>query len=250
MPNWCDNSVTLRSTKENIDALEKVLENKEDQQVFQHLHPRPATEEENWYNWNIENWGTKWDISVIDWSRYGDNEIWISFDTAWAPPIGVYQHLHNKGWSVEAFYHESGMCFCGQWVDGEDDYYEYDSDDLKSLEALPNDLQEFTGLIDYYHDREAEREQEEHDAKCTEWFDGDVKPVHVGRYEAKDINNPNWPFAEYADWDGKKWVNGVGKKIKVHSWRGLKENPDDVIDENNLDGEVEKMMNAFGFKKV
>jgi hypothetical protein len=220
MPNWCDNAVTLKSTKENIDALEAVLLS-DGQNIFQHIRPNPSGEWD--YNWSVENWGTKWEPGIIDWSRYGDDTIWISFDSAWSPPIGIYQHLFHQGWKVEAYYHEPGMAYCGTWIDDDDEYYEYNPDDLSTLEALPTELQDFTNLIEQYYDREAEREQEEHDAKCTEWFDGKVKPVHVGLYEAKDPKIPNWPFREYANWNGKHWVNGDGKKIKVHSWRGLKE---------------------------
>jgi hypothetical protein len=49
MPNWCDNAATLSSSKEKIDALVAVLENKDDQAVFQHLRPRPESEEEKKY---------------------------------------------------------------------------------------------------------------------------------------------------------------------------------------------------------
>ncbi len=41
----------------------------------------------NWYDWRIENWGTKWnvddEVSVID---NGNNEYEILFDTAWNLP--------------------------------------------------------------------------------------------------------------------------------------------------------------------
>jgi hypothetical protein len=225
MPNWCDNSVTLRhEDKTKIDALASALSDTDNQKLFQHLRPNPSGDWD--YGWSVENWGTKWEASIHEWDREDDNTIWISFDTAWAPPITIYEYLYEQEWEVDAKYHEGGMAFCGLFRDGYDDCYEYSGDDLESIESLPEDLQDFTGLIDYFHDREAEREQEEHDAKCTEWFDGDVKPVHIGRYEAKDHALINWPFAEYANWDGKNWRNGDNKKIKVAKWRGLKEKPE------------------------
>jgi hypothetical protein len=229
MPNWCDNAATITASKDKIDGLVAVLENKEDQQVFQYLRPRPESEEDNWYSWNVTNWGTKWEISIIDYERYDDETVWISFETAWAPPIALYEFMHENEWHVNAVYNEGGCAFAGIWNDGEDDFYEYDCTDLASLEALPEDIKDFTGLVDYYHSQqeelEAQAEYEEEEATKTEWFDPTIKPVHVGRYEAKDPEHPNWPFAEYADWDGKKWVNGDGKKIKIGRWRGLKEDP-------------------------
>ena len=229
MPNWCDNAATITASKDKIDGLVAVLENKEDQQVFQYLRPMPESEKDNWYDWNVTNWGTKWEISVIDYERYDDETVWISFETAWSPPIALYEFMHENEWHVNAVYNEGGCAFAGIWNDGEDDCYEYDCTDLASLEALPEDIKDFTGLVDYYHSQqeelEAEAEYRAEEEKKTEWFEPTVKPVHVGEYEAKDPEHPNWPFAEYATWDGKKWVNGDGKKIKIAKWRGLKEDP-------------------------
>jgi hypothetical protein len=147
MPNWCNNSLFIRNEdKTKIDALEQELMKKEDQQMFNSVVPRPADEEENWYNWNIHNWGTKWDANVIDWERTSDTEIFVSFDTAWSPPIAFYDTLTNEGWSIEAQYYEPGMGYIGQYVDGIDESYEYDVSDLESIEALPEDLIEFAGL--------------------------------------------------------------------------------------------------------
>lgn len=226
MPNWCDNAATLTSSKEKINALVAVLEDKDNQQVFQHLRPRPESEEENWYDWNINFWGTKWDISLIDWDRYDDETIWISFETAWSPPISLYEFLAENGWHVDAVYHEGGMGFCGKWEDGEDDYYEYNMDDLESLESLPEDIKDFTGLIDYYHSRQEELQMEEeaeaYEATVTEWYPVSVNPEKVGYYEIKETEN--WPFTKFVYWNGKKFTHeGKKPKFEIHSWRGLKE---------------------------
>jgi len=252
MPNWCDNSVRLsHSDKSKVDALFAVLES-EEREVFQHLRPRPESEKDNWYDWNVTNWGTKWEISVIDWNREDDNTIWIGFDTAWAPPISLYEYIYNLGWQVEGLYHEGGMAFCGIWKDGDDDYYEYESDDLESLEALPDDLQEFTGLIDYYHDQEAEREreaeEEAYEETVTEWYPVTTNPHYVGFYETKEANN--WPFYKFAHWNGKKWtIDGKKPKDAIGFWRGLKEDPAVLTDENAADM-LENMMKDAGYERV
>jgi hypothetical protein len=150
MPNWCDNLVTLRhSDKTKIDALEQELL-KEDTRVFNSLRPIPADKEEDWYDWNVSNWGTKWDASVHDWGR-DDNEIWISFDSAWSPPTTLYEFLLESGWDVSAYYHEGGMGYCGKFTteDG-DEYYEYDMSDRSSIEELPEDIENYAGLLDYH----------------------------------------------------------------------------------------------------
>ena len=161
MPNWCDNSVRLtHSDKSKVDALEAVLQS-EDKQVFQHLRPRPADQEENWYDWNISNWGTKWEISIVDWERQDDDTIWISFESAWSPPTVLYEFINDHGWEVEGLYHESGMAYAGMYKDGVDDYHEYDFRDRATLEALPYDIQEFTGLLDYHDSCKADGEFDE-----------------------------------------------------------------------------------------
>jgi hypothetical protein len=151
MPNWCDNIVTLRhSDKSKIDVLQQELL-KEDPSVFNLLQPRPADQEENWYDWNVSNWGTKWDASVHDWGRDDDNEIWISFDSAWSPPTTLYEFLLESGWDVSAYYHEGGVGYCGKFTteDG-DECYEYDMSDRSSIEELPEDIENYAGLLDYH----------------------------------------------------------------------------------------------------
>jgi hypothetical protein len=60
----------------------------------------------NWYDWNIRNWGTKWDVAVADTDEYPEtvlidegidtNQKYFlvyRFDTAWSPPSQVIQKL-------------------------------------------------------------------------------------------------------------------------------------------------------------
>lgn len=152
IPNWCDNSVRLtHQDKEKIDALENVLKDQQDCEVFYHLRPRPVEEDENWYDWNCNNWGTKWDMTIIDFNREDDHTVWVSFETAWSPPIALYEFLTEEGWEVEGYYHESGCAFCGKYTNEDgDEFYEYDFRDRESIEALPQDIEEFTGLLDYH----------------------------------------------------------------------------------------------------
>lgn len=162
MPNWCNNSLFIRNEdKTKVDSLEQQLMRKEDQQLFGALIPRPADQEENWYNWNLENWGTKWEASIIDWERTSDNEIFISFDTAWAPPIAFYDTVTNEDWDIEAQYYECGMGFIGQYMNGVDECYEYDISDLESIEALPEDLIEFAGLREEHEYWKESNEEEQ-----------------------------------------------------------------------------------------
>lgn len=71
----------------------------------------------NWYNWNIANWGTKWDAGDIQIDEEpGGSKTTISFSTAWDKPEPVFfamvdQHpelqftfrwMEEQGWGGEA----------------------------------------------------------------------------------------------------------------------------------------------------
>lgn len=156
MPNWCDNCATISNQdKTKIDELEKVLADKDNQQVFQHLRPRPESEEESWCDWNINNWGTKWDITPHHWEREDDNTIILNFDSAWSPPTALYEYLDENGWEVNAYYHEGGMGFCGKFENGQDDCYDYDMSDRSSIEEIPEDIENYAGLLDYHDECKA-----------------------------------------------------------------------------------------------
>jgi len=219
MPNWCYNSVTLsHEDKSKIDALEAELQ-KEDTQPLNHLCPNPTGEWD--YEWSVNNWGTKWDVTPHDWERQDDNTIYINFDSAWSPPTSLYEFLEGEGWSVSAKYHEPGMGFVGGWENGCDDYYELDWTDRESLENLPEDLADFANVWDDLERYEEEQfEEKMAELERTEWFDVSVNPAVVGRYE---VQTEAWPYPQYSNWDGEKWGRWDGDDAVITQWRGLVE---------------------------
>ena len=242
MPNWCDNSIRLyNEDKSKIDALEVEMSKKNDEGrsmacPFQHLRPNPSGDWD--YNWSVENWGTKWDASIIDWDRTGDNEITIYCNTAWAPPIALYEYLTEEGWDVDAIYHESGMAYAGTYTTGSgDDCYEYDITDKQSIEDLPADIVDFAGL-EYAHEEWMERERDDRIAALprTEWFDAKVKPMSNGRYE---VTTKDYEYAQYADYTDGKWTRWTGDKVKVVQWRGLLQEFTDADEQAMLDDIIE-----------
>lgn len=219
MPNWCDNSMRLfNQDKTKIDALEVEMKKQDGSQPFNYLRPNPKGEWD--YDWSVNNWGTKWDADVIDWERTGDNEITIYANTAWSPPIALYEYLYDEGWDVDALYHESGMCFAGAWCNGEDSYYEYDVTSVSSIEDLPSDIVDFAGLEDAHESWLYERKQEYiHELEKTDWFPGTVNPVHIGEYE---VRTEGRTWSQYIDWNGTDWgTDWENKPIVVDMWRGL-----------------------------
>ena len=218
MPNWCYNSATLyNSDKSKIDSLEQELQ-KEDAQVFQHLRPNPTGEWD--YNWSVENWGTKWDITVQDWERENDNSIVMHFDTAWSPPTTLYEFLSEEGWSINAMYHEPGMGFAGKFEDGDDEYYEFDWTDRQSIEDLPDYILDFTNALEDLERYEEEQYEESiADLERTDWYEVSTNPDKIGTYEVK---RKDWDYAFKSEWNGEEW-----EQEDIAFWRGLVENPDE-----------------------
>lgn len=82
----------------------------------------------NWYDFCANVWGTKWDVTNESDTREleaGATDMTISFESAWAPPIGAYEALVEMGFEVRAYYYEPGMAFAGIWEDGMDDFIEF-----------------------------------------------------------------------------------------------------------------------------
>ena len=250
MPNWCDNTLTIsHPDKSKIDAIETNLKS-ESIQIFNTIYPNPDGEWD--YEWSVNNWGTKWEASIHDWERQDDNTIWVSFDSAWSPPIALYEYMDSQEYDVRAIYWEPGMGFCGMFQDGYDDYYEYDISDRASLENLPDELLDFTDLLgrhdDWMDEQEAERELAEYEETVTDWYPVDENPHYVGFYETKEEGN--WPFYKFAHWNGKKWtVDGKKPTFKIAAWRGLKEDPA-ILTNENADDMLENMMKDMGFERA
>jgi hypothetical protein len=159
MPNWCDNSLTLtHSDKTKLNELEAELNKEGEAELFAHFRPNGG----EWdYNWCIENWGTKWEARITAWERLSEDSMYISFETAWGPPIALYEYIEKDGWELEGLYHESGMCFTGIYENGSDDYYEYSELSADEIEEmLPEILEESFGIAQYKRDWEDEEEEE------------------------------------------------------------------------------------------
>lgn len=144
MPNWCSNQATIHGTKDQILELVGAYERGG---VIEHYLPTPRepddptkllgedrpfgnldeeSPETSWYYWRIQNWGTKWDFGKTeytadeecDWQvdEMGYGVVHLRFETAWSPPIGLYEALNAMDMTIESYYFEPGGAFCGQWT--------------------------------------------------------------------------------------------------------------------------------------
>ena len=147
MPNWCYNRVSIYS--ENIDQVTELFDIFNNPEPFNALIPSPKWSEtpnedgelpvleehkdsdgkvlftthkfpksgktdDRWYDWQINNWGTKWeptDLSV----EQCDEELELTFNTAWSPPEDICRAIRNKypDVSVSWFYDEPSMEVAG-----------------------------------------------------------------------------------------------------------------------------------------
>jgi hypothetical protein len=166
MPNWCENKLTVRGSKEAlINFIKKHIPFKEDdcQQCYLDLKsiiPEPQTPEEcdpdfvikqgedrrlvqkegrewfDWYGWHCAYWDTKWNTcdgyfeDMID-----DGFITLWFYTAWSPCINPIKKLIEMypDLEFEYRYFEPGMFFCGSIEKENGQYEEFFSDDEQEI---------------------------------------------------------------------------------------------------------------------
>jgi hypothetical protein len=127
----------------------------------------------NWYDFCVDRWGTKWDIDPYDPEDVAikDNCIEFGFDSAWAPPIGVYAELVEQGFEVEATYYEPGMGFVGRWYYGNDEYYEIGGETSETVrDVIGGELDEEYGISECMAEYEDMNKDE-----VTEWYEDGVE---------------------------------------------------------------------------
>ena len=162
MPNWCNNTIEIHAEKEMIDAFESYLSENDGKDWFTFFKPLPENlKDDGWYEWSIENWGCKWNCDAQDWQRVDENTITFWFDSPWGPPITLYETMSEMEYQINASYHEEGMAFVGEFVDGFDENYEYS--DLDSLDDIPEHLVEQWNLREMLMDREEWNEDDENE---------------------------------------------------------------------------------------
>jgi hypothetical protein len=157
VPNWCLNNATI--THDDPAKLKELVDAYKRGELIEHYRPTPKDEngklDEEWYDWRVTNWGTKWDVggedAFCERMVTADNTVVLSFDSAWSPPIEFYSFMKSEhGFDIRASYFEPGMGFCGDWIDGMDNYYEAEWRDF------PTHLIEEYNMHEFYEEDEEE----------------------------------------------------------------------------------------------
>jgi hypothetical protein len=92
MPNWCSNTLTI--TKGVPSVVLDAIRTEHSLFDFNTLIPTPR-EIADAYHWSIQNWGTKWNSASARYSATSPHNT-IHFDTAWAPPVPVFEALAER----------------------------------------------------------------------------------------------------------------------------------------------------------
>ena len=149
MPNWCSNRVTVFGNEDEVSQVKDIFESKDS--VFGKIIPSPdwnniqneygalplvevhkdadgkvifqttsfpksGKQDSRWYDWNIANWDTKWDIAGgVEIDDYDTEQIEINFNTAWSPPEAICRKLKDMfpDLSISWFFDEPGMEVAG-----------------------------------------------------------------------------------------------------------------------------------------
>jgi hypothetical protein len=206
MPNWCSNSIEIVGPRDKIRAVWEAA--KQEEGLLNALRPQPeglditagrvgadgspeqveleAREAENlekhgarnWYDWNVSNWGTKWDISLegLEYEEDADGNFdngtgqpyaritgW--FDSAWSPPIAAVAHYgaRNEDVKITLDYHEPGMAFVGRYTieegEEEDEYHDYGGFTSETVrDAIGADMDDMWAISENMAEWEEENE--------------------------------------------------------------------------------------------
>lgn len=165
MPNWVFNHLTIDGSKEDIakvkaqvgavvktkyKGVDEVDEEVDREPIFSFMNILPPPEDKlaeyhavrgyadgkksgdteyNWYNFNVREWGTKWDARDVELIDDDETFLHYKFDTAWSPPNEVIAKLaeqnpnlnlsleyrEEQGWGGEINFTGSSVVVVKEW---------------------------------------------------------------------------------------------------------------------------------------
>ena len=208
MPNWCNNYLVLEH--EDPAMIERAKKAFAEGKLLEEFCPVPASlhivagrvgdkdspeqieleaqEKANleahgyatWYDFCVNEWGTKWDVGGEgdQASQDSPTDIRMNFDSAWAPPIAAMEKFQDLGFKVKLVYWESGMCFCGLFDENGDDYYEYSDMTADELaEVINPEIDECMCIVENLRMWEEDNAEDDNDEIRT--FDDDGNMIIV-----------------------------------------------------------------------
>ena len=169
MPNWVKNVVEIKNlnTDEKYDnAINLLTRNYYNHDIlalqeidFNKIIPEPETKEDcskkyilpegdkhlshddgkewfDWYNWRIDNWGTKWNASDC-YIIFNKDRIVFTFNTAWSAPRNIILKIAELGFDFNWYYADEDIYSSNYGLI----YSEHnDAGELKITEDDPSEL--------------------------------------------------------------------------------------------------------------
>ena len=202
MPNWCNNYLEL--THDDPEMITRAQKAFADGRLLDEFVPVPKSlhivagrvgsddnpeqiklEEDtarniathgygNWWDYCVNEWGTKWDVGGDgDQARLdGPNHISMNFDSAWAPPTAAMNKFMDLGFKVKLIYWESGMCFCGLYDENGDDYYDYtDMSADEIAETINSEIDECMCITESIREWEEDNAEDEESTEIRTFDD-------------------------------------------------------------------------------
>ena len=148
MPNWCENRVRLSDNGDNSEQFDKLVKLLDGPNPFNSIFPMPdfktipndkgelpvkevhkndkgevvaetynfpdGKNDDRWYHWCIDNWGTKWDVNLVG-AEVDECYAEFEFQTAWGPASGIFDKIKEDypDVAISWFYDEPGMEIAG-----------------------------------------------------------------------------------------------------------------------------------------
>jgi hypothetical protein len=178
MPNWCNNNIVMTGPTDKLQVLMASPDAFLDAMV-----PMPKTTQKgpidvtsntksddfNWYDWRIDNWGTKWEVDTegLELTDNGDGTSTIHgyFDSAWSPPIEAFATYGDNNPEIEYIldYLEEGMCFVGRFTsEGDNRHYSYSDYTSKTIgDYIHDDILDEWDLVERMAECEKDCEDDE-----------------------------------------------------------------------------------------
>ena len=155
MPNWNENKLSIMDCSPELESYLK-----ENGLSFEKIKPTPPEllEGNGWYDWRLQNWGTKWDLSEQEQREVADQLISESADfqatfmTANSPPIEAIAAL-SEMFPHDQFtldYFESGCWFAGTAIISQGEIDDNQVDDADVIEFAKENF----NFVEYDEDEE------------------------------------------------------------------------------------------------
>jgi hypothetical protein len=145
MPNYCDNKLTVVGTNSMLQDFIQIASSSNSVLSFNNFLPMPEEESKNCCDWNIENWGTKWDAVDCHMNSVSEYQMDYYFRTAWVPPWKWYPEVVEQFPELSFIlkYEEWQRGLAGRWVEVRGKHDKENSFTVETLDYLPMVLEQY-----------------------------------------------------------------------------------------------------------